>query len=225
MLSFRLEVGITDIFVGGPNPQVPATGYKNFKGSMDNFRVWWPTCPDTSDPSRCNPYGFIYPRLKNGTTVPGVGIHDKDVTMDMVARRVQENMFQVADRNTDGLLVQLTFDGGVMDFKISDDSQWSGPSMCSPPGPGQARNDVTDVCPGCEPTCTFGRCENFDLDCIASGLTDEAKKATALEVRLLSCHCTDMHPHVDATREFEKPSILEVTISGHFDIVDMYAHQ
>lgn len=183
--SSRLEVGLTDIFVGGPNPQVPATGYKNFKGSMDNFRVWWPTCPDTTDPSRCNPYGFIYPRLKNGTIVPGVGIHDKDVTMDMVAKRVQENMFQVADKNTDGLLVQLTFDGGVMDFKISDDSQWSGPSMCSPPGPGQARNDVTDVCPGCEPTCTFGRCENFDLDCIASGLTDEAKKATALEVRLL----------------------------------------
>lgn len=194
---YKLEVGLTDIFVGGPNPQVSATGFKNFQGSMDNVRVWWPTCPDTTDPTYCNPYGYIYPRLTNGTIVPdakdsGRSIHDNMVTMDMVAKRVKDNMFKVADATTEGLLIQLTFNGGVSDFKVADESKWNGPSQCtSQPSAGSSPNDVTDVCPGCAPTCTFGKCENFDLECIASGLTDEAKKATALKIysELGTCQC------------------------------------
>jgi hypothetical protein len=33
--QYKFESGLTDIYVGGANPGVTATGYKNFKGSMD----------------------------------------------------------------------------------------------------------------------------------------------------------------------------------------------
>jgi len=58
-------------------------------------RVWMPPCPHASDPSRCNPYAFIYPRLANGTVVPaarhadGTHIPDSMVTMAHVASPVK----------------------------------------------------------------------------------------------------------------------------------------
>ena len=33
--QYKFESGLTDIYVGGANPGVTASGYKNFKGSMD----------------------------------------------------------------------------------------------------------------------------------------------------------------------------------------------
>ena len=68
--DLRLTTGVTSLYVGGSNPSIDATGYQNFKGNIDKIRLWWPSCPHRSDPTRCNPYGFIHPKLRDGSTSP-----------------------------------------------------------------------------------------------------------------------------------------------------------
>ncbi len=53
--DLQFESGLSDIFVGGTSPLRKSKGFRNFKGAMDNVRVWWPPCPHDEDPSKCNP--------------------------------------------------------------------------------------------------------------------------------------------------------------------------
>jgi len=111
--TLTINQGLTALFVGGPSPAVAAPGYINFKGSMDNIRVWWPSCAHEDDPSKCNPFAFLYPKLMDGRRQPSSGIQDGDVQMTHVVRPVLDAMFssKVADSEHNGLLVFVVSDG------------------------------------------------------------------------------------------------------------------
>ena len=68
--TLRLSTGISSIYIGGSRTAKEAEGYRSLQGDVDQFRLWWPSCPHSTDPSRCNPYAFLYPILRDGTRVP-----------------------------------------------------------------------------------------------------------------------------------------------------------
>ena len=49
--------GLSSVYLGGVNPQRKDIDkeYQNFKGAVDNVRIWWPPCPHEEDPTKCNP--------------------------------------------------------------------------------------------------------------------------------------------------------------------------
>ncbi len=186
--KLRMDQGLTAIYVGGPNPKVEAHGYRNFKGSADNIRVWWPACPHETDPSVCNPFAFLYPKRMDGRRQPSSGIPDKEVKMTHVARPVLDAMFsiKIADSETNGLIVAVGFDGTILVDHVEKMRKT-----------GQNTVDnvadeilfqvqaVTDedlgywdginapqvlTCKGCSRQCTFETCQNFDIDCIKRGI-------------------------------------------------------
>ena len=61
--DLMFQSGLSEIFVGGTSPEQKTVDFQNMKGALDNVRVWWPTCPHHSDPSKCNPYAFLYPQV------------------------------------------------------------------------------------------------------------------------------------------------------------------
>jgi hypothetical protein len=99
--KLSLTSGLTAVYVGGPNPSVLAPDYVPLCGSIDNVRIWWPSCPHHTDKSRCNPFAFLYPKLQSGDRTPSSGIQDADVQMSHVAQPVLDAMFNntVADAN------------------------------------------------------------------------------------------------------------------------------
>eukprot|EP00960_Hanusia_phi_P006295 180994-Hanusia_phi.AAC.3 len=68
--SLRLSAGLTTVYLGGSRTSKEAEGYQSLQGNVDQFRLWWPSCPSSRDPSRCDPYAFLYPILQDGTRVP-----------------------------------------------------------------------------------------------------------------------------------------------------------
>ena len=52
-----LRSGLSSVYLGGVNPQRKDIDkeYQNFKGAVDNVRIWWPPCPHEEDPTKCNP--------------------------------------------------------------------------------------------------------------------------------------------------------------------------
>jgi len=77
--SLVLKSGLSSIVVGGADPDIPAIGYEHFQGGMDDIRVWWPSCPQSDDPSKCNPYA-PETRLRGARTGgwdPGHRSHDE----------------------------------------------------------------------------------------------------------------------------------------------------
>jgi hypothetical protein len=173
--SLVLQSGIASIVIGGPDPDIAATDYKNFKGAVDDVRIWWPQCPSAHDPSKCNPYAFLYPKLSSGLREPaavnarGDRVHDNKVTMEMVAKPVRDAMFKrdLSDAESEGLLAYYDFNehssrGVVRDMATS----WISPDQC-------ADSQVGQACPGCEPECVFGNCKAFDVDCIVNYVDDQ----------------------------------------------------
>jgi hypothetical protein len=179
------ESGLSDIFVGGTSPQSNEPVFRNLKGSVDNLRVWWPPCPHDEDPTRCNPYGFLYPQLLDGARQPASGIHDNEVTLAHVAKPVETYMFTVAPDTAEGLLAQFTFDDEVVDGVLETSGKknplsWKGPHKCS---------DGL-VCPGCNPECRFSRCKMFDTECVEAGASDPvAQKEYATKG---TCQCLNV---------------------------------
>jgi hypothetical protein len=49
--------GLSSVYLGGVHPQRKDIDkeYQNFKGAVDNVRIWWPPCPHEEDPTKCNP--------------------------------------------------------------------------------------------------------------------------------------------------------------------------
>ena len=183
--SLSLSTGLTTVFVGGADPKVDSRGHGFLSCAMDNIRIWWPSCPHDSDPSKCNPFAFLYPVLADGTRQPASRIQDAGVRMEHVARPVLEAMFKntVSDAEGKGLLVALSFDSPTSDgVEIKNDvkDEKKVPQVCDPSNGGYA---TMDVCSGCEQwdevtqsnqACTFGFCPKFDLDCISSVLSGTA---------------------------------------------------
>lgn len=97
--SLYLTSGLTAVYVGGPNPSVSVPDYRPLQGSIDNVRIWWPACPHPDDPSRCNPFAFLYPKATNGDRQPTSGIQDANVQMSDVAKPVLDAMFTDAVAN------------------------------------------------------------------------------------------------------------------------------
>jgi hypothetical protein len=176
------ESGLSQIFVGGTSPQRRSALFRNLKGAVDNVRVWWPPCPPDQDPTKCNPYGFLYPQMVDGTAQPASGIHDSQVTLANVAQPVLTYMFQLAPPDSDGLLAQFSFDGDILENIVQSDSTWGGPQACPLSG--------APVCPGCNAACTFAKCSLFDTDCVESGATDA--EAQAEYAKTGTCQCLNV---------------------------------
>jgi hypothetical protein len=49
--------GLSSVYLGGVNPERKDIDkeFQNFKGAVDNVRIWWPPCPHEEDPTKCNP--------------------------------------------------------------------------------------------------------------------------------------------------------------------------
>ena len=49
--------GLSSVYLGGVNPQRKDIDkkYQNFKGAVDNVRIWWPPCSHEEDKTKCNP--------------------------------------------------------------------------------------------------------------------------------------------------------------------------
>lgn len=156
--------------------------FRNLKGAVDNVRVWWPPCPHELDPTRCNPYGFLYPQRVDGSRQPASSIDDSLVTLAHVAQPVLTHMFGLAPRDTVGLIAQFSFDEEVSEGLVSSVSSWALPA-CSPGG-GSA------VCAGCNEECAFDKCSLFDTDCVESGASDVA--AQAVYAREGTCQCLNV---------------------------------
>ena len=180
------ESGLSEVYVGGTSPSTKDPNYRNVKAALDNFRMWWPSCPDPSDPTRCNPYGFLYPQMIDGFRSPSAGIRDSEVSLSDVAPAIQSNMFQVADFSEPGLLVQLTFDNGVDEGVVLTTSTWPGPDVCPETG--------DPVCDGCIPECIFSNCGIFDTDCVEAGASDPATQAQYAESGTCQCLNVDDCP-------------------------------
>ena len=180
--DMQLGSGLSEIIVGGTSPAYTNTEFRNLKGAVDNVRIWWPRCPHPADPSMCNPYGFLYPQMIDGTRRPTTGIQDRDVELRHVAQPILDNMFQVAPFETESLLAQFSFDGDSNDGVVASTSTWRGPGACD--------EDSTAVCPGCNDVCTFRKCSLFDQDCVESGATDV--EAQAEYAKAGTCQCLNV---------------------------------
>jgi hypothetical protein len=174
--TLTMNQGLTVLFVGGPSPAVAAPGFSNFKGSTDNIRVWWPSCPHKDDPSKCNPFAFLYPKLMKGEErQPSSGIQDGDVQMAHVARPVLDAMFssKVADSAADGLLVAVIFEGtNSVDYVDIEKSLLvdNVANETIEQLPGIDSEDWPPVCQGCDKQCSSWNCDNFDIECIPRAL-------------------------------------------------------
>ena len=156
--SFCLPARLTFSSSGGPSPLLAKTEtFRNLKGAVDNVRVWWPPCPHELDPTRCNPYGFLYPQRIDGSRQPASSIDDSLVTLAHVALPILTHMFGLAPGDTVGLIAQFSFDDDVSDGLVSSSSSWQA-QACSTGG-GSA------VCAGCNEECVFDKCSLFDADC------------------------------------------------------------
>lgn len=150
-------------------------------GSIDNLRLWWPPCPHNADPTRCNPYAFLYPKLADGTRVPESGVHDHEVTLEMVAKPIKASMFSDElpwDPENggpgEGCLLFLDFNYLVGAEGLVDRSLWKGPSMCDVD---VGESTTSAYCAGCDSKCTFSKCSTFDLNCVSRGVADGAQLA------------------------------------------------
>jgi len=132
--DLMFESGLSQIFVGGTSPERKSSRFRNLKGAVDNVRVWWPPCPHISDPTKCNPYGFIYPQMVDGTRQPAAGVTDNQVTLKDVAMPILTSMFSLATPGTDGLLAQFHFNDPVSDGMLTSSSSWTGPMACGANG-------------------------------------------------------------------------------------------
>ena len=49
--------GLSSVYLGGVKPERKDIDkeYQNFKGTVDNVRIWWPPCPHEEDTTKCNP--------------------------------------------------------------------------------------------------------------------------------------------------------------------------
>jgi len=167
-----LSSGLSNVYVGGPHPSVSAPGYNLLKGTVDNVRLWWPSCPHNTDPSKRNPFAFLYPKLKNGRRRPTSGIQDADVQMQHVARPVLDAMFSGTVENgaAKGLLVSVNFDSsadgkGVLQNDV-DAAQTV--HLCEEP----------EACEGCpDPKCIFENC---------AGVSTPPPRETTFRTHLLS---------------------------------------
>jgi hypothetical protein len=83
--DLMFESGLSTIYVGGTSPERKSAQFRNLKGALDNVRIWWPPCAQERDPTKCNPYGFLYPQMIDGTRQPAAGIHDNEVRACMRA--------------------------------------------------------------------------------------------------------------------------------------------
>ena len=162
-----LNTGIDSFSFGGVNPSIVSDSetYLSFVGSMDNLRIWWPSCPADNDPSRCNPFGFLFPILQDGTRRPASGLADADVQLENVALPLLESILLDQVQNEEGLLVNLDFNSQSFGGVLGNAATWSGPPLCKNP-----TNQYYDVCPGCPAECTFAYASQFDVNCLESGL-------------------------------------------------------
>ncbi len=234
--TLTMDQGLTALYVGGPNPAVEALGYRNFKGSADNIRVWWPACPHETDPSVCNPFAFLYPKLMDGRRQPSSGIPDSEVKMTHVARPVLDAMFsiKIADSETNGLIVAVGFDGtNLVDH---------GEKMLQT-GQNTVDNDVNQTlvqvqhghmslgyevfsewpasatlltCKGCNRQCSFLLCEKFDIDCITRGLEEGIEWRIRTIAETGTCICRDYKSFCPENLGCIKPtsSVLSVNVTA-----------
>ena len=177
----RFESGLSEIIIGGPSPLRKTEGFRNLKGAVDNVRVWWPSCPHEQDPTRCNPYGYLYPQRIDGSRQPASGRDDMAVALVDVAQPIQTHMFGLAPADTAGLLVQLSFDDEITEGIVKSSSTWS-LEPCSTSGPA--------VCQGCNSECVFDKCSLFDADCVESGAAD--LEAQAVYAKEGTCQCINV---------------------------------
>mmetsp|Transcript_22058 Transcript_22058/g.33702 ORF Transcript_22058/g.33702 Transcript_22058/m.33702 type:complete len:957 (+) Transcript_22058:1964-4834(+) len=190
-LSF--EYGISELYMGCP--PLASRGYVCLHAAIDNFRVWWPPCPHLDDPSKCNPYAFLYPILPDGSRLPravratGERIHDHEVLLADVALPVKEHMFtDPVPMDTEGLLVQLRFNVQKR-AELVDESTWGGITDCSCYVCASASSSRR-MCAGCESGCSFDNCVNFDGDCTADAMWEPA--ALSQLAREGVCDCTEL---------------------------------
>jgi len=184
--TLSLSSGLSKVYVGGPHPSVSAPGYSLLKGSIDNVRIWWPSCPHSGDPSKCNPFAFLYPKLKNGNRRPSSGIQDSDVQMHDVASPVLDAMFNniVENGESKGLLVAVSFNGPIADGVVTSDvDETQTYHLCQ-------KNENSEACAGCEDKCLFQQCAEFDLDCVGSAVSDQDNVKHYAEVG--TCKCRDV---------------------------------
>lgn len=90
--AVSINRGISRLIVGGTASGIAHDSQTRFfKGEIDDWRLWWRSCPISTDPSACDPYSFVLPRLKDGTSAPaarradGRHVHLKDVEFDDIA--------------------------------------------------------------------------------------------------------------------------------------------
>ena len=208
--SLTLSNGIDSIYVGGASSRASLSarnGYQYFKGRMDNIRVWWPPCPP--GPTKCNPYGFLYPQQDYPPykRVPSSGIQDRDVTIDDVAPILRDSMF--ADRmpsNTTDLLISLEIDhedkaGGL----LIDTSTWL-PESCA------AGKEARTACDGCPEDCFFDDCWRFDADCYEPRLSEDHIKFYAENG---TCKCLDSLACPKYVEKCECPDAFERVLSAN----------
>ena len=161
-----LNAGIDSFSIGGLNPSIVAdtSMFSNFVGAMDNFRIWWPACPPVDDPSRCNPFAFLFPILEDGTRQPSSGIADSQVRLETVARPLLESILLTQIQNITSLLVSLDFDEPSYGGLLTNSATWDGPPFCDRTG------QYSAVCDGCPSNCVFAFASQFDVNCLDSGL-------------------------------------------------------
>jgi len=168
--TLALSSGLDFIYVGGASVKaaiLAREGYQNFHGNMDNIRIWWVPCPP--GPTKCNPYGFLYPQQDYPPykRMPASGIHDKDVTVDDVAPILRDSMFEnTMPTNTTDLLVSIEVDIRGENGILIDSSTWL-PADC------ERNKEASTACPGCPEACFFDDCWKFDADCFEPRLSEE----------------------------------------------------
>jgi len=84
--------GISRLIIGGTASGITYDSQTRFfKGELDDWRLWWRSCPISTDPSACDPYSFVLPRLNDGSSAPaarradGRHVHLRDVEFDDIA--------------------------------------------------------------------------------------------------------------------------------------------
>ena len=189
--SLSVDRGLVSLMLGGPDSnQADASSYQYFVGAMDNLRVWWPTCPTSSNPSRCNPYAFLYPVLRDGSRLPAAGMADSDVRLETIAAPVRDYMLvdDAGPAAQQGLLVYLTFDGQTQGGIIQNQATWTGPGEC------RSGSTYGDVCDGCADYCSFDNAAQFDRSCLAGGGVTDALATEAAQQfysDIGTCTCAD----------------------------------
>ena len=154
-------------------------------------------------------WAFLYPKLIDGTPSPASGIFDNEVKLVHVAKPVLTYMFQLAPKNTNGLLAQFSFDGPKKEHILYSESQWSGPSSC----------DVDDVCPGCNEHCVFDECNLFDAMCVEAGAKSiKAQAEYAISGKCQCLNVEDCPQSIENCRCPQNKGLTKVCTSCHVGI-------